>query len=55
MNSKFIKILGYGVTVAGIILGLVTDYVDDKKLDEKIDKKFDEKMASVNNEKESES
>lgn len=50
MNSKLLKVLGYAVTVGGIILGLVTDYVDDKKLDEKIDKKFDEKMASMNNE-----
>jgi hypothetical protein len=44
MNDKFIKLLGIGVSIAGIGLGIISNIVSEKQLDSKINNAVNEAL-----------
>lgn len=45
MNTKLVKIIGMGASLAGIAISLLTDWVDEQKMKETVKEEVDKAMA----------
>lgn len=48
MNSKFVKIVGFALSVIGCIVTLASNYIDEKKMDLTIQEKIEAALKEAN-------
>lgn len=51
MNTKLVKLIGLGASVAGVVISLLSDWVDEQKMKEtvreEVDKALTEREAMI--------
>lgn len=45
MNTKLVKVIGMGASLAGIAIGLLSDWVDEQKMKESVREEVDKVLA----------